>query len=157
MATDTQPSPLEQLTALLDEYGRQTSEWWEKLPILRAKTVASGVVLDRLAQTWPTDPPPRRGYADVVLAAPTREWAREIVAQLRNALPFGAQVDLGARGEGLRDGQPLTGFTVSCQVSAPGVSGATVTKQVRTALANMEDLEVDYTEPLDLIVVSPRV
>jgi hypothetical protein len=49
----------------------------------------------------------------------------------------------------------LTGFTVRCQVSLPGVPGATVTEQVRAALANMDGLEVDYSEPLDLVVVTP--
>ncbi len=80
---------------------------------------------------------------------------QDVAARLRNALPSGAQVDLGDPGESLRDGQPLTGFTVRCQVSLPGVRGAKATEQVRAALADMEDLEIDYSEPLDLVVVSP--
>jgi len=75
---------------------------------------------------------------------------------LRSAgLASGVQVDLGVPGEGLRDAQPLTGVTVRCQVSLPGVRGAKATEQVRAALASMEDLEIDYSEPLALVVVSP--
>jgi hypothetical protein len=53
------------------------------------------------------------------------------------------------------DGQPLTGFTVRCQVSLPGMRGAKVTEQVRAALVNMDGLGVHYSESLDLVVVSP--
>jgi nitrate reductase NapAB chaperone NapD len=35
------------------------------------------------------------------------------------------------------------------------VRGAKATEQVRTALANIEGVEIDYSEPLDLVVVSP--
>jgi hypothetical protein len=33
--------------------------------------------------------------------------------------------------------------------------GAKATEQVRAALANVEGLEIDYSEPLELVVVSP--
>lgn len=155
MATQAQPSPLEQLTALLDEYGRETAEWREKLPTLQAKTAAIGAVLDRLAETWPTDPPPRHEYADIVLAAPDMEWAENVATRLRNTLPPGAQIDLGEPGASLRDRRPPAGFTVRCQVSLPGVPGTKATGQVRAALANMGGLEIDFSEPLNLIVVSP--
>ena len=112
-------------------------------------------MLGELARTPPTTPRPERAYADVVLAAPTKEWAEDVAARLRNALPSGAQIDLGVPGEGLRDGRPLTSFTVRCQVSLPGVRGAKATEQARAALANVEGLKIDYSEPLDLVVVSP--
>jgi hypothetical protein len=35
------------------------------------------------------------------------------------------------------------------------VHGAKATGQVRAALAKIEGLEIDYSEPLDLVVVSP--
>jgi nitrate reductase NapAB chaperone NapD len=35
------------------------------------------------------------------------------------------------------------------------VRGSKATEQVRAALANIEGLEIDYSEPLDLVVVSP--
>jgi hypothetical protein len=112
-------------------------------------------LLGELARTSPAKRLPDRGYADVVLSAPTKEWADDVAAQLRSALPSGVQVRLGASGEDLRDGQTLTGFTVRCEVSLPGVRGAKATEQVRTALANIEGVEIDYSEPLDLVVVSP--
>jgi hypothetical protein len=155
MATHAEPSPLERLQSLVHEQAGPAREWRAKLPILRAQSAATSVMLEELARTPPTAPRPKREYADVVLAAPTEEWAEDVAARLRNALPGGVQVDLGAPGNGLRDGQSLTGFTVRCQVSLPGVRGTQATQQVRAALANMEGLEIDYSEPLDLVVVSP--
>lgn len=155
MTTRAEPSPLEHLQALLQEQAGQAREWRMKLPTLRAQASATSFTLEELARTPPTTSVPERGYADVVLAAPTKEWAEEVAGRLRDALPSGVQVDLGAPGEPLRDGQPLTGFTVRCQVSLPGVPGAVVTGRVRAALAKMEDLEIDYSEPLDLVVVAP--
>jgi hypothetical protein len=48
------------------------------------------------------------------------------------------------------------GFTVRCQVSLTGTPAEKATGQVRAALAGMNDLDVDYSEPRDLVVVSPR-
>jgi hypothetical protein len=155
MATHAEPPPLERLQSLVHEQAGPAQEWRTKLPTLRAQTAATLIVLEELARTPPTIPLSEREYAAVVLAAPTRDWTEDVADRLRKALPSGAQVDLGAPGEGLRDGQPLTGFTVRCQISLPGVRGAKATEQVRAALANMEGLEIDYSEPLDLVVVSP--
>jgi hypothetical protein len=155
MATHAEPSSLERLQSLVHAQVGPAREWRTKLPTLRAQSAATSAMLGELARTPPTTPRPERAYADVVLAAPTREWAEDVADRLRKALPSGVQVDLGTPGEGLRDGQPLTGFTVRCQVSLPGARGAKATEQVRAALANMEDLEIDYSEPLDLVVVSP--
>jgi hypothetical protein len=41
-------------------------------------------------------------------------------------------------------------------VFVPGVPGAKASEMVRSVLARMDDLEVDYSEPIDLIVVAPR-
>ena len=155
MTTRAEPSPLERLQALVQEQAGPAREWRRKLPTLRAQASATSFKLGELARTPPAFSVPERGYADVVLAAPTKEWAEDVADRLRDALPVGVRVDLGAPGEPLRDDQPLTGFTVRCQVSLPGVPGATVTKQVRAALANMEGLEIDYSELLDLVVVAP--
>ena len=89
MVTQAQPSAREQLAALLDEQSRRTAEWLERLPAVRAKGAASGVVLERLASTWPTDPPPRHSYADLVLATPDKQWAEDVASRLRNALSAG--------------------------------------------------------------------
>jgi hypothetical protein len=154
MATHAGPSPLERLQLLVREQAGPAREWRSKLPTLRAQSAATSALLEELART-PITPVPERGFAALVLAAPTKEWAEDVAARLGNALPSGARVDLGAPGEGLRDGQPLTGFTVRCRVSLPGVGGAKATEQVRAALANMDGLEIDYSELLDLVVVSP--
>jgi hypothetical protein len=156
MATHAAPSPLERLQSLVQAQAGPAREWRTKLPTLRAQSAATSAILGELARTPPTTPRPDREYADVVLSAPTREWAEDVADRLRNALPAGVQIHLGAPGEGLGDSQPLTGFTVRCEVSLPGVRGAKATEQVRAALANMEGLEIDYSEPLDLVVVSPN-
>jgi hypothetical protein len=155
MAAHAEPSPLERLQSLVHAQAGPALEWRTKLPTLRAQSAATSAILRELARTPPTTPRPEREYADVVLAAPTKEWAEDVAGRLRHALPSEAQVRLGAPGESLRDGQTLTGFTVRCQVSLPGVRGAKATEQVRAALANIEGLEIDYSEPLDLVVVSP--
>ncbi|HLM87194.1 MAG TPA: hypothetical protein VK272_13505 [Solirubrobacteraceae bacterium] len=157
MATQAQPSAREQLARLLDEQSRRTAEWLERLPAVRAKSAAMGVVLDRLANTWPTDPPPRHPYADVVLATPDKLWAEDVATRLRNALPPGARIDLGTFVPSAGDGEWMTTFTVRCPVSLPGVSGAKTTERVCAALAAMDDLVVDYTEVLSLVVVYPRL
>ncbi len=146
---------MERLQALMHAQAGPALEWHTKLPTLRAQASATLVMLGELARTLPSTPRPVREYADVVLAAPSKEWAEALADRLRSALPSGVQVDLSAPGEGLRDGQPLTGFTVRCQVALPGVRGAKATEQVRSALAKMGGLEIDYSESLDLVVVSP--
>mgnify|MGYP001182390682 CR=1 FL=1 len=157
IVTQAQPSAREQLAALLDEQSRRTAEWLERLPAVRAKGAASGVVLERLASTWPTDPPPRHSYADLVLATPDKQWAEDVASRLRNALSPDARIDLGTFVPSAGDGEWMPTFTVRCPVSLPGVSGAKTTKRVCAALAAMDDLEVDYTESLNLVVVSPRI
>jgi hypothetical protein len=155
VATRAEPSSLERLQSLVHAQAGPAREWRTKLPTLRAQTAATSAVLEELARTPPTTPLREREYADLVLAAPTKEWAEDVADRLRKALPFGVQVDLGPPAEGLRDGQPLTSFTVRCQVSLPGMRGAKATEQVRAALANVEGLEIDYSQPLNLVVVSP--
>jgi len=48
---------------------------------------------------------------------------------------------------------PLRGTAFS---SLPGLSNGKAVAEVRAALAKMTDLEVDYSESIDLIVVTPR-
>jgi hypothetical protein len=114
-------------------------------------------MLEELARTPPHAPPPKRSYANVVIAAPNQEWAQDIADRLHNALPTGVRVDLGVPGEPLRAGRPLTTFTVRCAVSLPGVPGSTVTREVLSALTDLEGVETDYSQLLDLIVLTPEV
>jgi hypothetical protein len=155
MTARAQPSPLEHLQTMIQDHAGPAREWRTKLPTLRAQASATSFKLGELARTPAASSVPERGYADVVLAAPNKEWAEDVANRLRDALPAEVRVELGVPGEPLRDGQPLTGFTVSCQVLLPGVSGTAVTRQVRAVLAKIESLETDYSEPLDLVVVAP--
>jgi hypothetical protein len=154
MATHAEQSPMERLQAMVDAQAGQALEWRTKLPILRAQSAATSVMLGELARTPSIAPRPDRDYADVVIAAHTREWAESVADRLRSALPSG-HVDLGAPGEGLGDSRPLTGYTVRCQVWLPGARGAKATAQVRSVLAKMDDLVIDYSVSLDLLAVSP--
>lgn len=147
---------LDELKTLAAQQTTRASEWNDSLSTIRAQASATSVILDQLAQTPPTEPKPRREYVAVVLAAPSQGWANDVVDRLRNGLPSGARVELGGPGEALRDAPPPTGYTVRCQVFVPGVPGAKASEMVRSVLARMDDLEVDYSEPIDLIVVAPR-
>ncbi len=156
MAAHTDSSSLECLEALIQEHARQTHEWRMQLPIMRAQSAAVSVLLRELARTPPGAVLPKRVYADVVVAAPTKEWAEDFAARLSDALPTGALVELGVPGrDGLGVDPPLTGYTVRCKVTLPGMRGRRATAQVRLTLANLEDLQVHYIETLDLIAVSP--
>ncbi len=155
MTTHAEPPPLERLQALIRAQAGPAQDWRNKLPTLRAQASATSAMLRELARTPPAAPPPDRGYAALVLAAPTMDWTEDVSERLRRALPLKARIDLDTPGNGLRDDQPPTGFTVNCRVSVPGVSGAKVTEQVRAALSNIEGLEIEYSEPLVLVVVSP--
>ncbi len=149
----TESTPLEQLTALLDEQADSSEAWRKMLPTLRARSAATSAVLSELARTSPTDSRPTRDYVDMVLAAPSRDWAQDVAGRLRQALPL-AQVELGVPGARLPDAPP-PGCTVRCHVSLPGVSNGKAVAEVRAALAKIPDLEVDYSQPIDLIVVTP--
>jgi hypothetical protein len=148
-----EPTPLEQLTSLLDERADASEQWRKMLPTLRARSAATSTMLSELARS-PADSRPTRDYVDIVLAAPSRDWAQDVTDRLRQALPL-ARVELGVSGAPLPDAPP-PGYTVRCHVSLPGVSNGKAVAEVRTALAKRADLEVDYSEPIDLVVVTPR-
>lgn len=155
MPTRAELSPLEHLQALIQDQAGPAREWRMKLPTLRAQSAATSFKLRALARTPPTTPAPERDFADVVLAAPTEEWANDVADRLRDALPEGVQVALGAPGDPPRDSSPLTAFTVNCRVSIARMPGAAVTERVRAALVKMEGLEIDYSKLLDLVVIAP--
>jgi hypothetical protein len=96
MATHAEPSPLERLQSLAHAQAGPAREWRTKLPTLRAQASATSAVLGELARTPLATPLPDREYADVVLSAPTREWAEDVADRLRNALPAGVQIRLCA-------------------------------------------------------------
>ncbi len=154
MTTQAEQSPLERLQAMVDAHAGRALEWRTKLPILRAQSAATSVLLDELARTPATAPRPDREYADVVIAAPTKDWAEDVADRLRSAFPSG-HVDLGAPGESLGDSPPLTGYTVRCHVWLPRARGAKATAKVRSVLAKMDDLLIEYSVSLDLLAVSP--
>jgi hypothetical protein len=155
MAAHTELSRREQLDAMMDEYFRSKREWRMKLPTVHAQSVAMSILREELVHAFPIIVPPNREYADIVIAGPTKGWADDFVTRLRDALPSTARVDVGAHGEGLRNGQPPTGYTVRCHVRLPVTPGAMATEKVRTALAKMEHLKVYYIGSLDLLAVAP--
>jgi hypothetical protein len=152
MATDS--SPLEELKDLLAREAPSVDIWRDSLPTLRAQAAATSIVLQRLAQTpVSTVPQPRSAPVEVVLAAPSKDWAEGIERRLREALPQ-ADMRLGRPGERLPEAPP-PGFTVRCEVRLPKITHANARDAVLHAFRSMDGLEVDYSESIDLIVVAP--
>lgn len=152
----SQSSSLEQLAALIDKQVPSANIWRDMLPTLRAQASATSAVLTELAHTPPSESPPHREYVDIVLAAPSKDWAEDVARWLRHKLPA-AQVALGSSGERLPDAPPPPGYTVRCEVSLPGYTGKAARGAVLAALGKMAGIEVDYSEPIDLIVVAPKL
>lgn len=130
--------------------------WRASLPTLRAQSLATSVILQRLAETPVLAvPAPQSAAVDVVLAAPSKEWAQDVERRLRDALPK-ADVRLGQPSERLPDAPPPSGFTVRCEVVVlPKTAHGEVRDAVLRAFRSMGGLEIDYSEPIDLIVVAP--
>src|SRR3989442_11758279 len=82
----TKPSPLEQLTELLDEQEPRSNIYRELLPTLRAQASATSVVIGGLAQTSPANPLPKREDVEIVLASPSKAWTEDVVLRLGEAL-----------------------------------------------------------------------
>jgi hypothetical protein len=154
MPKNAELPPPDRLQSLVQAHAARAREWRMKLPTLRAQSSATSFMLRELARTPPGGVAHKSAYADVVLAAPTKQWADQVANRLRRALPSGAQVDLMC-GEPQPQAQPLTSLIVRYRVSLPGVPGMVTTEQVRAALARMEELETRYSETLGLVVVAP--
>jgi hypothetical protein len=151
----TRPRQLDEL-AELDRSLRQRASLSrsgrDSLDHLRVQSKATSAILNGLAATPPGAVP--RAFVDVVLVSPSRQWAEDIKQRLRDALP-NAEIKLGEPGGRLPDAPEPVLHTVSCAIAIPEVSAGTARKKVLTALANMLDVETDYSEPIDLIVVKP--
>jgi hypothetical protein len=152
---DVKREPLQELKDLLDAQEQSVDLTRHYRDVLRSQASASAAVLNELASTPITASPVQRSYVDVLIAAPSRDWAEGIAAHLRSALGAGAEVLLGLPGEPLPDSVPPTGFTVRCEVRLASVSASEARDRVRRALSNIDDAEVDYSQPLDLFVVTP--
>lgn len=154
MASD--PSPLEELKDLLAKAAPAAKIWRDSLPVLRARSWATSVVLQELARTpISAVPPPRTAGVDVVVSAPSKEWAQDLARRLDDALPQ-ARVRFGQPGERLPD-VPPPGVMVRCEVLLPKVTHSVARDTVLRAFHSMDGLETDYSEPIDLIVVAPAL
>ena len=151
-----EPSPLEQLSSLLEGQADSQRKWRESLPIMRAQSLATSVMLNELAQTWPTDPIPQHKYADLAIAAPDKGWAEDVLDRLCQLLPEGARAEKGAFSGYLADVPPPSGFVSRYHMFLAGTSGAEAMEEVRGSLAEMDGIEVDHSAPLNLVVVYPR-
>lgn len=148
-------SPLEELKDVLAKAELSENRWRDSLPILRARSVATSVILQELARTPVSAPfPPRAAAVSVVVAAPSREWAENVVRELREALPPDAVVRLGCPGARLPDAPPPV-FTVRGEVLLSKVSPTAARRTVLGALSSLDGLDVAYSQPIDLIVVGP--
>jgi hypothetical protein len=151
-ATPGQRDDLTELDRSLRERAPLTKAWRDSLYALRVQSKATSAVLSGLAATPPDAPP--RAYVDLVLVSPRQQWAEDVAQRLRDALPK-ADIKLGEPGERLPGAPDPVLYTVSCAVAIPEISAGTARKRVLSALGDMPDIETDYSEPIDLIVVKP--
>lgn len=154
MADPKRKNALDELEALVKEREAGASYWQDLLPTLRAQASASSAVLTELVQHQ-TGPRSRRPIVDAILAAPDEAWADRVIGQLKAALPE-LLVDRGPSPQGLTSAPPPVGYTIRVGLELPAASQEAAREQVLAALARIEDADVDYSDPLDLIVISPR-
>jgi hypothetical protein len=148
----TRSSSLQQLETLINEQAQSARDWRDELATLRARSYGTSVALTELARKPLGETAPRQ-YVDVVLAAPSENWAKDVERRLRHELPT-AQVRLEAEGPLAPPPPPLV-YTVRCEVSLPGSTGRDARDLVLAALQKMANVEVDYSKSIDLIVVTP--
>jgi hypothetical protein len=152
----SEPKQLEQLRKLLAGRETEVELWNESSPALRARASASTAILDELAQQPPTAPARQGRGVDVLVSAPAAEWAAGVLLRLREALPDWPAGPLETwRREAVQPGVP--GSIVRITVDVPERDGRLPVERVRSALTRIEGVSVDYSEPLDLIVVTPRI
>lgn len=145
---------LEELKALVSEREATDSYWQSLLPTLRAQASASSAVLTELVQHQQATRGPRRAV-DAILAAPDEPWADQLIRELTAAVP-NLRVNRGPAPEALRSAPPPSGYTIRLEIEPPASSEKNARDQVLAALAGIEHVDVDYSEPLDLMVISPR-
>jgi hypothetical protein len=119
---------------------------------------ASAAVLSDLAST-PVGARPRssnvhgKSRVDVVLAAPTKQWAELVAAKLRIAL--GQGVDLMPLSAELPESNFRSSFTLRYSATVPGTP-TEAKERVGRALHSIPEVDVDYSEPIDLFVAKAR-
>lgn len=154
-------SALEQLKALVEEREPHVNVWRSALPALRAQASASAAVLGDLAKFEPGDQPgsaPRGESVDVLISAPDMEWGAYVLLRLREALPDWPAGEFRTwSADTFQPGVPPQAVVLRVPVHVPGRDGQTALQRVRAALTAMNDVSVDYSEPLDLLVVTPTL
>ena len=94
-----------------------------------------------------------KSRVDILLAAPTKEWAAAVEAQLTSAL--GDEVDLVPMGPAAPDGAVPSGFTLRYTAAVPGPA-AEAEQRVASALRSIPDVDVEYSAPIDLFVAKAK-
>jgi hypothetical protein len=141
--------PLRELTELLDNEDERRNNWASRRDALRAQGSATVSVLNELVHT--TTRPERPGV-EVLLTGPGKEWVDAIERTLLAALPE-ANID-----RDVANGSPqdlASDYIARDSIALPGLTHASAVQKVRSALSSITNLKVDYSEPIDLIVVTP--
>jgi hypothetical protein len=118
---------------------------------------ASAAVLSDLAST-PIGAGPRPSHiagksrVDILLAAPTKEWADTVSTKLKSAL--GEGVDLVSIGPAPPEGV-YHGFALRYSAAVPG-TGTEAEQRVARALESIPEVDVEYSAPIDLFVAKAR-
>jgi hypothetical protein len=142
--------PLRELTELLDNEDERRNSWAPHRDALRAQGSATASVLNELVHT--TTKPERQGV-EVLLTGPGKEWVDAVERMLLAALPD-ASINRNVATGSPQDLAP--DYIARDSIALPDLAHASAVQKVKGALASMTHLKVDYSEPIDLIVVTPK-
>jgi hypothetical protein len=160
----TEPSdktPLDEFNELIADRESKVNLWADALPALRAQSSASAAVLNELAEKTPGNVQTRPGGVDLMLVAPEMApWVRRVFAHLREAFPDERSLrNPPIEMQRLPDnsGWPQPPRTIKAHLDIKDAPDGPASRRVQAALAELPDVDVDYSEPLDLLVVTPSV
>lgn len=147
---------LERLRQLVAEQSVNATSRHAQLQQLQASAQATTLILDALARKPADASESHRSLADVLLVMPSSSDAERFVDHMKEALGPNAHIRLDLPTDERRDGPSLpSGYALRSQITVTGLYGADLSAHVQSALRTLEGVVVDYSEPLDLIVVTP--
>jgi hypothetical protein len=129
------------------------------LEAYRSQVGASAAVLDRLAE----QPVSRRrsevaasggASVDILLAAPSQAWADAVVERLPEVL--GTDVQLTSLGPTVPRSDLTQALNLRLCATFPWRDSDRARKRIREAFQAMPEVDFDYSEPIDLFVVTAR-
>jgi hypothetical protein len=139
-------APLQGLQEIIEKRSRLSEEWNRRLPVLRARSVATSVFLRELAAASSLKAPPQRDHVLVIIVPPRAGWIEDVLEQLQARLPkavIGSEIYGGLK---TPDGLALT----RCQIRLRHRLFARYKVE-----EEMDGVAVDYSDCLKLLVAFP--